>query len=95
MNEDKVKGNLRDLIEFPMETLENEYKGWVDLDDKITQAKIARHLAALTNHGGGHLVFGFRDDLSPDPNRPPSIAKIQPGCLHEYRKALFESSLSM
>ncbi|MDE0159452.1 MAG: ATP-binding protein [Candidatus Dadabacteria bacterium] len=72
---DKVKGNLRDLIEFPMETLENEYKGWVDLDDKVTQAKIARHLVALTNHGGGHLVFGFRDDLSPDPNHPPSIAK--------------------
>ena len=72
---DEARKNLSDLVEFPMETLENEYKGWVDLDDKVTQAKIARHLAALTNHGGGHLVFGFLDDLSPDPNRPPSIAK--------------------
>ena len=72
---DKVKRNLSDLIEFPMKTLENEYKGWVDLDDKVAQAKIARHLAALTNHGGGHFVFGFRDDLSPDPDRPPSLDK--------------------
>lgn len=75
MNTDEVKRNLSDLIEFPMETLENEYKRWIDLDDKVAQAKIAQHLAALANHGGGHLIFGFQDDLTLDPNLPPSIDK--------------------
>ena len=71
-----MRSSLEDLIEFPLETLENEYKGWIDdFSDIIVQAKIARHLAALANHGGGHLVFGFQDNLSLDPNRPPSLDK--------------------
>ncbi|MCY4262739.1 MAG: putative DNA binding domain-containing protein, partial [Candidatus Dadabacteria bacterium] len=69
---DRVKN---DLVEFPRETLENEYKGWVDLNQDVTPAKIARHLAALANHGGGHLVFGFQDDMTPDPKRPTSLDK--------------------
>jgi len=75
LNMDKVRRDLSDLIEFPLETQENEYKGWIDLDDKVVRASIASHLAALANHGGGHLVFGFQDDLTPDPNRPASIDK--------------------
>ena len=32
-------------------------------------------MAALANHGGGHLVFGFLDNLNLDPNRPLSLDK--------------------
>ena len=68
--------NLEDIIEVPLETLENEYKGWIDnFSDVTAQAKVARHLAALANHGGGHLIFGFQDNLSLDPNRPQSLDK--------------------
>jgi hypothetical protein len=38
--------------------------------DKHPKAKIARHIAALANHGGGYLVFGFRDDRAPNPSPP-------------------------
>ncbi len=48
-------------------------KGWIDMTDNVARAKIARHIAALANHGGGYLVFGFRDDLARDPNRPPDL----------------------
>lgn len=69
-----VNNDLSDLVDSPRETLDVELKGWIDLADKVARAKIARHIAALANHGGGYLVFGFRDDLSRDPNRPIDLA---------------------
>lgn len=62
--------DLTDLIEIPRETLEIELKEWLDLSEPLVRANIARHLAALANHGGGYLVFGFKDDLSRDQTRP-------------------------
>lgn len=67
--------DLNDLIEFPQETPENEYKTWMNLNDTLVRAKIASHLAALANNGGGYIIFGFKDNnLIPDEkNRPPSL----------------------
>ncbi len=76
-----MSSNFEDIIESPQETPQNEYKSWIDLDDSIVRANIARHLAALANYGGGHLVFGFQDDLSPAPSRPSS--------LHKYNRDTF------
>lgn len=66
-------GDLADLVDFPRETLDIELKDWVDLENRVTQAKLARHIAALANHGGGYLLFGFRDDASPSPDRPADL----------------------
>jgi predicted HTH transcriptional regulator len=42
-----------------------EYKSWLDLvDNKEHRADLARHIAAIANHGGGNVVFGFTDDLA-------------------------------
>ena len=68
-----MRNNLNDLVGFPQETLENEYKSWMKLKDNVVRAKVARHLAALANHGGGNLIFGFKDDLTPEEKRPSSI----------------------
>lgn len=68
-----MRTNLNDLVKFPQETLENEYKTWINLKDKVARAKVARHLAALANHGGGYLIFGFKDDLTSEKERPSSI----------------------
>ena len=72
-----MRNNLSELIEFPRETPENEYKNWVDLQDPFVRAKIARHLAALANNGSGYLIFGFKDDKGnltlEEENRPASI----------------------
>ena len=65
---------LRELIETPQERLDVEYKAWVDLRDGSARAKVARHFCALANHGGGHLVFGINDDMTPSGPRPDSIA---------------------
>lgn len=52
---------LQDLIDFPAETLSVEHKAWLDLDVPLNRAKLARHICALANHGGGHLIFGISD----------------------------------
>ncbi len=60
--------DLERLILEPIETLEVEYKGWLDLHGKPHKAKLAKELIALANHGGGHVVLGFSDpDMSPLP----------------------------
>lgn len=66
--------DLQALVENPREALEVEIKDWMDLTDKFVRADIARHIAALANHGGGHLIFGFEDQsLQPNPNGPSSL----------------------
>jgi hypothetical protein len=52
---------LDKLIVAPQETLEVEYKEWLDLTTKPHRAKLAKELIALANHGGGHVVLGFED----------------------------------
>ena len=72
------RSDLTDLVDYPRETLDVELKEWIDFDDKIAQAKLARHMAALANHGGGYLVFGFCDD--------ESIAADRPGDLGDFSR---------
>ena len=57
------RDELRELVDDPNETLENEYKSWLDLDDVEVRADLARHISALANHGGGRIVVGFTDEL--------------------------------
>ncbi len=68
------RSDLTDLVDYPRETLDIELKEWIDLSDKVAQAKLAKHIAALANHGGGYLVFGFCDDESIAPDRPADLA---------------------
>lgn len=67
MNVDEIQ----ELVDNPYETLTAEYKEWLDLSDSVQRAKLARHIAALANTGGGRIVFGFRDrDLTPSGPNP-------------------------
>jgi hypothetical protein len=70
---DSPSADLADLVDFPRETLDIELKAWMDLDNRLAQAKLARHIAALANHGGGYLVFGFEDDGTRCPERPTDL----------------------
>jgi predicted HTH transcriptional regulator len=71
-----MNADLADLVDNPRETPDVEVKGWLDLDDSVTRANLARHIAALANYGGGYLVFGISDDLTRDQNRPQSLEKF-------------------
>ena len=67
---------LADLVEHRIEAPEVEYKNFMPLTENIERAKIARHICALANSGGGWLVFGFEDDGTP--------SEIHPGSLTAY-----------
>jgi hypothetical protein len=54
---------LKALVDDPSETLEVEYKEWLDFSDVGVRANLARHIAALANYGGGNIVFGFTDAM--------------------------------
>ena len=53
---------LAGLIDHRREEPDIEYKAWLDLSAPEARAKIAKHLCALSNFGGGWLVFGVADD---------------------------------
>jgi hypothetical protein len=57
--------DLQELVDRPRETLAVEIKGHLDLKSGAHQAHLARHVCALANFGGGYIVFGFDNDLSP------------------------------
>ena len=65
---------FRELVDTPRERLDVEYKAWMDLRDGSVRAKVARHICALANHGGGYLVFGINDDMVPSGARPESAS---------------------
>lgn len=60
-----VPTDVQDLVDNPTESLVVELKEHVDLSDNRTRAKIARHLCALANHGGGYLLLGFDNNARP------------------------------
>jgi hypothetical protein len=58
--------DLSELIAGKSEDLGVEYKAWMDTSQPEVRAKLARHIAALSNHGGGYLIFGV-DDTTREP----------------------------
>ena len=67
---------LQELLRAPREDLDIELKQWMDPTDKVVQAKFAKELLALRNHGGGYLIIGFKDEHPPVPdlNRPADLS---------------------
>ncbi|HEY1980190.1 MAG TPA: ATP-binding protein [Xanthobacteraceae bacterium] len=53
----------KSLLDEPNETLDVEYKQWLDLSSNEVRADLARHIAALSNYGGGIIVFGISDTM--------------------------------
>ena len=63
--------DMQDLVDSPCRALEVEYKSWRNLDNADDRAELARDIAALANHGGGFVVFGFNEGtLEPDDTDP-------------------------
>jgi predicted HTH transcriptional regulator len=64
-----IQRQLVELLDYPREDVDTEIKDWLPLESKPAQADLVRELIALANHGGGYLLFGFRDQ---DDGWPPS-----------------------
>ena len=68
---------LQPLITEPREDLDAEYKDWLDLTgNERHKAKLAKAAIALANHGGGHIVIGFKDKGLISRPRPREIPEI-------------------
>jgi len=67
---------LQEFLRYPREELDVELKCWLNPYDRVDQAKIAKAIIALRNHGGGYLIIGFinSNPPTPDPQRPDSVA---------------------
>lgn len=99
MDDDRIQ----ELVDRPSESLSIEYKGWINPDSIEGVAKIVRTAMAMRNHGGGYIVFGFKDDTGEADlsNAPPDnetirtkfhIDKIQ-GMITKYSSEPFEVKL--
>lgn len=74
---------LAQLLLNPQETLDVEFKNWLDPRNDDHRPKIAKELLALANHGGGFLIFGFVDkSMQPDPNRPVDFSAFTPDLIN-------------
>src|SRR5689334_5052914 len=63
--------DVQALVDTPCRALDVEYKSWRNLSNAEDRAELARDIAALANHGGGHIVFGFdQDTLRPEDTDP-------------------------
>ncbi|TBF08918.1 AlbA family DNA-binding domain-containing protein [Rhizobium ruizarguesonis] len=56
-----MSAQIEEYIDHPVENLHVEYKDWLNLSEPIHRANLARHMAAISNHGGGYIIFGFAD----------------------------------
>ena len=76
----EINSVFEDWLLNPMESLNIEVKGWLDMNDVESRGTIAKALIALENHGGGYLVIGFSEDdarlLSPNQSRPESLSSF-------------------
>jgi hypothetical protein len=59
-----VQEQLTELLDFPREDVDTEIKDWLPLQEKLARANLAIELIALANHGGGRVLFGYREDVS-------------------------------
>jgi hypothetical protein len=82
---------LQDLIENPSESLSVVYKSWLDLTDNEVRADLARHIAALANHGGGAIVFGITDQMLPQGGLSTSLDRdVVSGIVKRYLEPPFQ-----
>ena len=61
------------LIDHQVEEPDVEYKAWMDLSTPENRSKIAKHICAISNYGGGWIVFGVNDNGGADQDRPTEL----------------------
>lgn len=54
--------NLSVMLDQPQESLNVEYKTWLNLNENDNKARIAKAIIALANHGGGFVCLGMSEE---------------------------------
>jgi hypothetical protein len=90
----EIDERFQDWMANPVEGLDWEAKGWLDMDDVESEGCIAKELIALENHGGGFLIIGFAEDsekrLFSDSNAPSSLKAFGPDAINSIVKSRAE-----
>jgi hypothetical protein len=88
---------IASLIDHRTEEPEVEYKAWMDLSTPENKAKLAKHLCALSNYGGGWIVFGVSNDGSHTEPHPgdltPYSQDIVNGIVNRYLHPAFHCNV--
>lgn len=66
---------LRELFTLQDETLNAEFKAWLDLTTPHGKATIAKSAIAMANHGGGTIMMGMGGKPATSTERPYAIAR--------------------
>jgi hypothetical protein len=88
---------LQELVDTPNETLDVEYKEWLDLSKNEIKAGLAKHIAALANHGGGYIVLGFKDSMEFAGKNPFQIIDrdVIAGIVKKYLDPTFQCDVNV
>lgn len=70
--------DVQALVDTPCRALDVEYKGWRNLSNLEDRAELARDIAALANHGGGHIIFGFDQETLAPEDTDPFVTRCTP-----------------
>lgn len=80
---------LQDLLLYPREDLDTEFKDWLDLSLEKDKANLAKALLAIANHGGGYVVLGYKQKEGKlEANIPIPADRMKyyiPGCRQLHR----------
>ena len=87
-----MSNELFELLNTPIERIDVEYKSWIDLNDRKIRADLARHISALSNIGGGYIIFGI-DDSGKSCGPAPTTFKIDHDIVAAIAKKYLEPSL--
>jgi uncharacterized protein (DUF1330 family) len=92
--------HLADLLLYPQEDLDKEFKGWLDLTNDDDKASLAQALLALANHGGGYIVLGYRPKpLEPDIRTGQTVAIYSDdnvnGIVEKYADPSFQCNVEL
>ncbi len=68
--------DLRPLVDEPMERLDCEYKGWLNLNESHDRAVLVKAAIALANSGGGYIIIGMPENDHKSPHSVPQPSEF-------------------
>ena len=90
---------LASLVDHRTEEPDVEYKSWMDLGTAENKSKLAKHLCALANYGGGWMIFGIANDGSHAEPHPSDLSgysqDIINGIVSRYLQPAFHCNVHM
>jgi hypothetical protein len=92
-------GRLASLVDHRTEEPDVEYKSWMDLGAAENKSKLAKHLCAIANYGGGWIIFGVANDGSHAEPHPSDLSgysqDIINGIVSRYLQPAFHCNVHM